>query len=732
MLVLRGALLAALGRDVEAGADLDRAVAELDDSSEPFACAAALVARGDLARRRGQLDAARADQERALALFRRVGHVHASASAALNLGVIAKDLGERDTAREHLRRARALFAHVGDRARELTAEANLGIVLLADGDAPSAIPRLTAAVDGLRALGAAATAELCTAFRAQALARIGDRTAAEADLAAIAASTDRRVQAEAQTARTILSGDPMSHPELTPAATSQERTEEGVPKAVFRTFLAVNRRLASERDLERAMGSLLEAAETVTGARASYLLVERDGGLKLELASRIGSPHDRAFSRSLANKALTAGRTMTAEDALGDRDLMNMPSVRDLRIRSALCVPFRAASGAAGALYVEHAGRAGAFGTREAEMLEALADQASIAVERMLREELLEDELAHSKRDLQVAQRRLGRSRGGQIVGESPAIAEMRRHIERFAKSDLSVLIQGETGTGKELVARALHDASTRAAGPFVSENCSAIPPELMESELFGHHKGAFTGADQDRAGLFELAQGGTLFLDEVGDMPAAMQVKLLRALQERTIRRVGGREAIPIDVRVVSATHKDLPALVKSGEFREDLYYRLAAGTIRVPPLRERPGDIDLLARHFVDRLNVEQGRSLKLTDNGLARLRVGNWPGNVRELEHVIARAFLLSEGETVDLEDLPTAAASASDGTPDGSAARWPAIPLNEAIYRTLHAALRATGGDKSRAARLLQISRTALYEKLRREGTDRPEPGSFPEL
>ncbi|MBI5852869.1 MAG: sigma 54-interacting transcriptional regulator [Planctomycetes bacterium] len=734
--VLRGALLAALARHDDARAELDAALAELPAATQPFVRAAALAARGELARRRGDLAAAREDQQEALALCRSVGNAHAAASASLNLGVVAKDLGDRIAAREHLRRARALFHHVGDRARELTADANLGIVLLADGDAFGARERFDVAIDGLSACGATQAVPLVRAFRAQASAALGDVARAQADLGAIEASADRRVQDEAARAVALLAAVPASArvsalPTAMPVPMTSplDSTMDGVPSAVFRTFLAVNRRLASERDLEKAMNSLLEAAETVTGARASYLLVERGSGLRLELASRQSTGLDKSFSRSLANKALSAQRTMSAEDALTDRDLMNMPSVRALNVRSALCVPFRAASGVAGALYVEHSGRAGAFGPREAEMLEALADQAAIAVERMLREEHLASQLEHSRRDLQVVQRKLSRVKRTELLGKSPVMAELRRHIERFAQSDLAVLVYGETGTGKELVARALHDASPRARGPFVSENCSAIPADLMESELFGHQKGAFTGADEDRSGLLELANGGTLFLDEVGDMPPGMQVKLLRALQERSIRRVGGREAIPIDVRLVSATHKDLLAMVKAGEFREDLYFRIAAGTIRVPALRERGDDIELLARNFVERHGQEQRRAVTIDDASIARLRKGRWPGNVRELEHVIARAFLLTEGDVLKLDDADAAPASA--GEVAATAARWPAIPLNEAIYRTLYAALRTTGGDKSAAAKLLRISRTALYEKLRRESVDRPEAGSFEE-
>jgi transcriptional regulator with PAS, ATPase and Fis domain len=244
-----------------------------------------------------------------------------------------------------------------------------------------------------------------------------------------------------------------------------------------------------------------------------------------------------------------------------------------------------------------------------------------------------------------------------------------------------------------------------------VAESVASIAPDLIESELFGHVRGAFTGADADKPGLFELARGGTLFLDEIGEMPVELQARLLRALQEGVVRRVGGREPIAVDFRLVTATHQDPKAMVAAGRFREDLYYRIAAAELLVPPLRERAGDVDLLANAFLERLNRAHRRSVRLTEAGRARLRAHAWPGNVRELEHAIARAFLLTDGEQLAVEPFAPAAAPAA-------APEWPAIPLREAERRTIDAALRATGGDKTAAARLLGISRTALYEKLKR--------------
>src|SRR5690606_14869759 len=261
----------------------------------------------------------------------------------------------------------------------------------------------------------------------------------------------------------------------------QTAPEDAVPASVLRAFLAVNRRLASESDLESAMRHLLEVAETLTGARGGYLLVERDGTVRTEVRTGVSPISGRAFSRSLANKAIAEQRLLSAEDALADQGLMEMPSVRELAARSALCAPFRTAGGTAGAIYVEHPSRRDVFGPREIEYLETLADQAAIAVERMIREEQLAEQLAQSRKDLAVATRSLGRRRRSTMIGDSPPMQELRRQIEKLAATDLAVLVLGETGSGKELVAQAIHEASAQRNGPFVSENCSAIPADLME-----------------------------------------------------------------------------------------------------------------------------------------------------------------------------------------------------------------------------------------------------------
>ena len=242
------------------------------------------------------------------------------------------------------------------------------------------------------------------------------------------------------------------------------------------------------------------------------------------------------------------------------------------------------------------------------------------------------------------------------LVGGGRAIADLRALVAQVAPKMASVLLQGESGTGKEVVARAIHDCSSRARGPFVAVNCGAIPAELLESELFGHEKGAFTGAITARKGRFELAEGGTLFLDEIGDMPFDMQVKLLRVLQERTYERVGGGKLQKADVRIVAATHQNLEGKVESGDFRMDLYYRLNVFPIDVPPLRERPEDVPLLARRFIALQEAQTGETLELSREALEQLCQCEWPGNVRELGNLIERLMILYPGETVGVAELP----------------------------------------------------------------------------
>lgn len=313
------------------------------------------------------------------------------------------------------------------------------------------------------------------------------------------------------------------------------------------------------------------------------------------------------------------------------------------------------------------------------------------------------------------------------LIGDSPSMRAVREKILRIGNSDAAVAIIGESGSGKELAARDLHAHSRRSAHPFIAVNCGAIPEALMESEFFGHKRGAFTGAHEERGGFFQAAHRGTLFLDEVAELPSSMQVKLLRALQERSVRKLGGQREEPVDVRVVSATNCDLSEAVRRGEFRQDLYYRLQVIELRLPPLRERPGDLPMLCNAILSRLTG--ARRPQLTADALERLRSYAFPGNVRELENILERALALVPDAEIDAQDLqfespPTANAAVNARAAMGSAADAVALPLSlpahlEAVERALiRRALRQSRFHRARAATLLGISLRQLRYRMQR--------------
>ena len=321
------------------------------------------------------------------------------------------------------------------------------------------------------------------------------------------------------------------------------------------------------------------------------------------------------------------------------------------------------------------------------------------------------------RENLQYRQELSERYRGEHFVGQSSEMVAIYTIIARVAALETTVLIQGETGTGKELVARAIHYASPRADRPFVVVDCTALPETLFESELFGHERGAFTGAVLGRKGLLETADGSTCFLDEIGELSPSLQAKLLRVLQERVVRRVGGNEPIPVNVRIIAATNRDLKKRVDEGAFREDLYYRLNVVAIRVPPLRERPRDVPLLAQHFVAKHARAAGKSIRgFARETLARLEAYAWPGNVRELEHAVERAVALASSELILPEDLPPELYAATAEPPELPAVRMTLDELRRWYVKTI---LEETGGNKVRAAEILGVDRRTLYRMLERD-------------
>ena len=310
---------------------------------------------------------------------------------------------------------------------------------------------------------------------------------------------------------------------------------------------------------------------------------------------------------------------------------------------------------------------------------------------------------------------------GGSIVGASPAFCDVVQLVDRIAPTDSTVLITGETGSGKELIARLLHARSRRRARPFIVVECAALQESLLQSELFGHERGAFTGADRAKPGLFEVAHGGTIFLDEIGEVSPATQVKLLRVLDASTFRHVGGTSEIRVDVRVLAATNRDLPAMVRQGLFREDLYYRLRTISVELPPLRTRVADIELLAQHFAALINQRYGFCKTIGAEAAAVLGRHDWPGNVRELQHAVESAMVVCEGSEIQPSHLPAAIRQAAPAPPAPQAVDAPPMQTLDELERAhIETALRATAGHRGQAAKLLGISERNLYRKLREYG------------
>jgi len=481
-------------------------------------------------------------------------------------------------------------------------------------------------------------------------------------------------------------------------------------------------RMIHELNTETEPGAILEsmldmAIEVVEAERGMVLLRSRG---EEEYSVRVARDLEKEtiaeaaeFSRNVVGQA-GAGRAVLAVDTGKDERLKDLKSVSMYGIRSVICVPLRSRGHVIGAVYLDNRTQSALFNDEDLRFLEAFADHAALALENAQRRSDLQQE----NRRLQVAAET--RTRFDNIVGRSPGMQKVFDLIARVAETNLPVLIHGESGTGKELVARAIHFNGPRRKRPFLAENCSAIPETLLESELFGHMKGAFTGADRDRQGLFEQAHLGTLFLDEVGDMPHPMQARLLRVLQENELRRVGGDELIQVDVRIVAATHQDLPAEVEAGRFREDLMYRLQVLLIHIPPLRKRHGDIPLLVDHLMQRISKSRGRPAPPIRSAVVdRLELYTWPGNVRQLENIVQRLALLAGDKAITLDVMAADTDLRKTLMADTSGGE-PVFSLERNEKERIREALEATEGNRTRAARMLGISRATIFRKIKEHG------------
>jgi len=495
-------------------------------------------------------------------------------------------------------------------------------------------------------------------------------------------------------------------------------------------LLDINHRLLEGEELEPLLGTIVEEAMRVCGAERGFLVLEEQGELSFDRAmdsSRgdIGEP-DLEVSRSIVERALSEGAPLRIGDALGDSSFGGARSVNELRLRSVLCAPFRVRDDLRGVVYVDHRGKPAAFSEHDERLLGLLADQAGLAVrQRLMHDELKrankrlsravaqrDSELEGARRALKVAGVAVPASG---LVGGSSVMRTIHEAIARAAPTTLPVLVHGASGTGKELCARAIHAQSPRSQKPLVVENCAALPASLIESELFGYRRGAFTGANEDRAGLFERADGGTLFLDEIGELPADLQAKLLRVLESGEVRRLGDSESRTVDVRLVAATNRDLPTEVEEGRFRSDLYYRLDGLSIRMPSLEEHVDDIPELVEHFLRLDEARTGVRRGVDPAVVERLCRRPWPGNVRELANEVSRLIVLSAGDLVDpsLVREPGPQLRGAHGTSEPGRV----VPLLQLEREAILRALEATGGDKREAAKLLGISRAKIYQRLK---------------
>jgi transcriptional regulator with GAF, ATPase, and Fis domain/tRNA A-37 threonylcarbamoyl transferase component Bud32/tetratricopeptide (TPR) repeat protein len=664
------------------------------------------------------------------------------ASASIDPGAAADALGgvEGDDEELAMTRARVLLAAGAVDRPEVTAAA-LAPALRRIADRAAALGRLPAAW----------RAALCAA---RLWARRGDRALGNDALTFARRLFEEVRMATPERFRPGLESDPearwLAHPGGEDAAHEAALAARAAQtEGRLRRLLRINKRLNSELRLPRLLEMIVDTVIELTDAERGFLLLEDESGhLVVKVARNIDQrtldAAEFELSRSIARQAALGGEPIITVDAAGDARFSEAMSVSDLHLRSILAVPLQIKGRSAGTIYVDHRLRKGAFGSDAVSLVLDFAEQAAIAVEnaRLLGElrrrerqvealnRRLEVELSARREELSGIKQELRENREAlavrydyrNIVGRTPRMLDLFRLLDRITDTALPAVIQGESGTGKELVARAIHFNGPRRDRPFVSENCAAIPETLLESTLFGYARGAFTGADHDTRGLFEVADGGTLFLDEVAEMSPGMQGKLLRVLQAGEFRRVGSERTRKVDVRIVTATNRDLARMVEEGKFRQDLYFRLNVARIFLPPLRERREDVPLIVAHLMAKHAAQagQGGGKVVEPSAMARLTEYRWPGNVRELENEIMRALAMS-GQRIGVDDLSPHVAAKGEGgpgmpeDPDSLLVR----PRVERLERSLiREALARCANNQTKAAEALGLSRFGLQKKLRR--------------
>jgi len=499
----------------------------------------------------------------------------------------------------------------------------------------------------------------------------------------------------------------------------------------LRSLVGVCRQISSIVDLRPLLTGVVDETLRISGTERGFIMLhEPDGGLAFVLGrTRDGEDLPEQEFRISMSTALDVAGTGDAVFATGPgalRVLKEKRSVRALELNTIVCVPLLTQSGLQGVLYADSRSAVRELNDVRVEIVKAFADQAAVAIENARQY----NELRHRKTMLEMENDRLRREQKtryglASIIGRSPAMLELFDVMEKVAQTPTTVLLEGETGTGKELVAKTIHYLSPRQNTGFVALNCGALVETLLESELFGHKKGSFTGANEDRPGLFETAHGGTLFLDEISEMSSRLQVKLLRALQENEIVRVGENTPRKVDARVISATNKNLEDAVENNQFRADLFYRLNVVSLKLPPLRERGDDVLLLAEEFLKKYSKEGGRGpRRVTPEAANALMAYPWPGNVRELENVIERAVALgvdADALTTDLLPPKILGAAPEDSSSPGSYKDQ----LESHERRMLARALRANEWNVARVAAAMNVSKQHIYNRMRKLGIRKQE-------
>ncbi|MCP4602321.1 MAG: GAF domain-containing protein [Proteobacteria bacterium] len=494
---------------------------------------------------------------------------------------------------------------------------------------------------------------------------------------------------------------------LTESSNSHSNSTEQDALEALRQLLTFSSKLMAHEKLADTLEELMDSVIDITGASKGFLVLFEDDRPEVKVARNIHrenvSNAVAELSDSIVARVIETKKSLIVSDAMNDTVFSKAESVINLRLNSVMCVPLLDRGRLLGLIYVGNDTVTGLFEARTLDLLGIFASQASMLVQNAL----LLDELRLRNRSLSAE---LKKQRFGEIVGASASMREVFRQVEKVAGADVSVLISGETGTGKELIANELHRRSPRVNGPIITVNCGAIPESLMESEFFGHMRGAFTGAVSTRAGKFQAADKGTIFLDEIGEMPLSLQVKLLRVLQERQVVKVGATKPEPVDIRVVTATNRNLESEVSEGRFREDLYYRLNVVHIDLPAVRDREDDVVLLARYLLKRYAEEYGNRVKgFTPGALNAIRRHTWPGNVRELENRLKKAVILCDGTMIGPQDLDLT----EDSLPE-------VLPLSEAREKFqrdyVMQVLAHNNGNRTKTARDLDVDPRTIFRYL----------------